>query len=116
MRHTSTCASRWYLSGPLQMGHARISSRRESMERRYLGDSADHGINPAAQPGADLLEQLGGLGIAEARADGHIPQPRVREGAAFYGIFLCHEHGRAIAEIEIGGGEGMMVGKCVLDE
>src|SRR3569833_3704857 len=98
------------------MGHARISSRRESMERRYLVSSADHGVEPAAELGGDRLEQPGGLGVAEPRGDRHEPQARVRERAAFYGIFLGHEHRLRVPEIEIGGAEGMMVRERVLDD
>src|SRR3954452_6722442 len=109
MRHTSSCASRWYLSGPLQIGHARISSRRESMEQRYLSSSADHGIYAAAQLAGDRLEQLGGMRVAEPRGDRHVPDARIRERPAFYGIFLGHEHGLRVAEVQVRGTERVMI-------
>ena len=53
--------------------------------------------------------------FAESRGHRDIPEVRVRERCAFYGILLRHEHGQCVAEGQIGRGEGMMIRKGVFD-
>lgn len=65
--------------------------------------------------GDDAFEQLASLILAELCDNRDIPQSRVREVPAFYGILLRHEHGQLVAKIQIRRDEGMMVGERMPD-
>src|ERR1700683_1143200 len=108
MRHTSTCASRLNNSVPLQTGQARISSSRASiLSRPRLRCSAANLRQYARQ-------QFAGLRRAELRADRNVPQSRVAERCAFYGILLGHEYRQLIAEGKLRNAQRMVIRKSVL--
>src|SRR6201988_3768255 len=107
MRHTSSCASRWYLSVPLHTGQASISSSRESIGAL----TSSVGAQPGEHPRAQRLRIV----VAEGGADGHVPQPRVGERRAFYGIFLGHEDRQIVGKGELARGEGVMVREGMCD-
>src|SRR5690348_15302676 len=49
------------------------------------------------------------LGLGEFGRDGHEPATLVGEGRAFYGIFLRHEHGQRVAELQVARLERVMI-------
>jgi hypothetical protein len=63
-----------------------------------------------------MLEQVTCVRLAEHRGNGDIPQPRIRELRAFYGILLRHEDRQIIRERQIARRKRMMVRKRVLDD
>src|SRR6185437_216199 len=86
-----------------------MSSRRAS-----IGNLTSGRFEEVDRAGHDL-EQPARVGFAESRFDRYIPEPRARNVPAFYGILLRHEHCQAVAEVELGRREGVMVGERVLD-
>src|SRR5262249_11656560 len=94
------------------MGHASISSRRVSigllLTRR----------RPAlwCEAATYALEQLPSLSVSEPRSHRYVPHSCAREQHAFYGILVCHEHGKLVIECQIRGHEGMMVREGMLED
>src|SRR6266705_1561957 len=68
-----------------------------------------------AQAADDPVEQFPALSLPETRYHRDVPEPRVRERPASYGILLSHEHGKIVLECQVCGDEGMMIGEGVLD-
>src|ERR1043165_185101 len=90
----------------MRTGHANMSSNRSStiLSRGQVGMYARE----------DDVDQPARLGLGEFGRDGHEPATLVGEGRAFYGIFLRHEDGKRIAEVEVARLERMMIGHRVL--
>src|SRR6185437_13865244 len=87
-----------------------MSSRRAS-----IGNLTSGGFEGVDRARHDF-EQPARVGFAEGRFDRDVPEPCARNVPAFYGILLRHEHCQAIAEVELGRRQGMMVRKRVLDD
>src|SRR5690348_17059035 len=107
MRHTSSCASRWYLRVPLHTGQASISSSRGSIGALTSGSCTQLAEHPRAQ-GLRIR-------IADDGADGYVPEPRAGEWRTFYGILLRHEDRELGAKGELVHGKGVMIRKGMRD-
>src|SRR5712691_1724971 len=90
----SACALRW-TSGPLQIGHTRMSSSRESMNSFQY----------------EFRE-----GRVEFGLDSHRNQVAPAEVAAFYRILFGHQHEIAIGELKVRSPKRVVIGKRVSRE
>src|SRR5688572_18643571 len=86
----------------------------EDVEQAAIHVSSD--FRGSLDAGDDEIEERARLELAELRRHRHVPAARVREGRAFYGIFLRHEHGQCVAETQIRFLVRMVVRKRMFDE
>src|SRR5690348_6893174 len=109
-RQTSTSAARWNLSGPLQIGHARMSSSLSSIFSLPGPLFSSTAVLEVAGPRQHEIRQLTRIALGKFRGDGHVPAALVGEGDAFYGILLRHDDWKVVAKVQIAGFERVMIG------